>query len=286
MDAVVADDKVTGWQGDKVTEPGLLTVSPPHLVTLSSSDPRHDEITLAVLRRALAEPGDHRLFRSGKLAGLFPNRAGASAEAAREAVTTGLLETVRTEQKGKLVTEWVRVTPKGVAFVHDRDSPKAVIAELKEAVGATRAGVPGWLADARRELAGMSEKFERQADEILSRLDALTDRLDAALRRAEIAVPALSDGLRSVVPWASDALAHLDRRTATGLVGGCPLGVLFQAVQDKHPELTVPDFHAGLRRLHDTRTLTLTGTGGPPGADPDPEYAMILGSELCYFAER
>ena len=33
------------------------------------------EILLTALKAAIAESGEHRLFRSGKLAGLFPSRA-------------------------------------------------------------------------------------------------------------------------------------------------------------------------------------------------------------------
>jgi hypothetical protein len=58
---------------------------------------KRTELTLDALKRGIAEPGEHRLFRSGKLAGLFPSRAGVSAEAALAALTDGLLETVRTE---------------------------------------------------------------------------------------------------------------------------------------------------------------------------------------------
>jgi hypothetical protein len=44
------------------------------------------EILLDALKLALAEPGEQRLFRSGKLAGLFAGRTGVNAEAAtREA---------------------------------------------------------------------------------------------------------------------------------------------------------------------------------------------------------
>ena len=114
--------------------------------------PRTEHL-LEALKFAIAKPGEHRLFRSGKLAGLFPNRAGSSAEAALLAIREGLLETVRTETRGKIVTEWVRATPKAVGFVHDHDSPKSVLRELKELLDATRAGVPAWMAEAKQELA-------------------------------------------------------------------------------------------------------------------------------------
>ena len=44
-----------------------------------------DKVTEALvegLKQALAEPGEQRLFKSGKLTGLFPGRTGANAEAA------------------------------------------------------------------------------------------------------------------------------------------------------------------------------------------------------------
>src|SRR3954453_1425075 len=78
------------------------------------SNERRTELLLDGLKAAIAGAGEHRLFRFGRLAGLFPSRAGTSAEAAYLAVRHGLLETVRTETRGKLVVEWVRATPKGV----------------------------------------------------------------------------------------------------------------------------------------------------------------------------
>lgn len=270
-------------------EPARPSEAVPRLarpVPAPAPDSRRDALVLEAVRRAVTEPGEHRLFRSGKLPGLFPGRTGPGGQAAREALAAGLIETVRTEQKGKFVTEWVRATPRGVAHVHAHDSPNAVIAELQQAIGSTREGVPAWLAEARRELAALSDKFERQAADILARLDGLTDRLDAALRRMDLTAPAPGGELGALVPWGGDALAYLDRRATTGAAGACPLGELFRAVRETFPELTVPEFHAGLCRLHEARALTLAGAGGPPGVEPDPEFAVILGAELCHYANR
>src|SRR5712692_5192092 len=94
-----------------------------------------DKVTEALveaLKQALAEPGEQRLFKSGKLAGLFPGRSGANADAAARALRDGLLEIARSETKGKTVIEWVRVTPGGVQFLHDHESPLTVLRELRE----------------------------------------------------------------------------------------------------------------------------------------------------------
>jgi len=251
--------------------------------TLPVDAEKRIELTLDALKRAITEPGDHRLFRSGKLSGLFPSRVGASSEAALQALSEGLLETVRTELKGKIIVEWVRVTPRGVAFVHDRDSPKAILRELKDVLGASRAGVPAWMDDARRDMATASQRFEQQASAVLWRLDALAARVEAALRRVETAGPSVPSLVAKLVPWSDIALDYLDRRVAVGGSGPCPLSELFHVVQETSPKLTVPEFQNGLRRLHDVRALRLTATG--EGSN-DPEFAILIGATACYYATR
>ncbi len=46
---------------------------------------RTTELLLDALKRALAAPGEQRLYKSGKLEGLFPSRTGSAAEAAERA---------------------------------------------------------------------------------------------------------------------------------------------------------------------------------------------------------
>jgi hypothetical protein len=240
------------------------------------------EVLLAALRAALAAPGEHRLFRSGKLPGLFPSRVGESAEAALAALKDGLLETVRTETRGKMVTEWVTATPRTAPFVHEHDSPKAALLELKDVLTATRAGVPAWLDEARQEVARLSARFETHAVALLRRLDDLADRIDAAIRRSELRAPAVAESLAGVVPWAAWALESLDRRRSGGHGATCPLPELFTVVRSRYPELALPAFQEGLRRLHDARALLLrTAT-----EMPEPEHALLADGALMYLAER
>jgi hypothetical protein len=247
-------------------------------------DPRRTELLLDALKAAIGTPGEHRLFRSGKLAGLFPGRAGLSAEAAVFAVRAGLIETVRSETRGKVVTEWVRATPRAVAFVHEHDSPKSVLKELKAVLDAARSGVPAWMDAACAELTAVSARFEERATAMLQRLDDLAVRVEAALRRAEAKAPAVAEPVGRVVPWAVDALEYLDRRAAAGSAAACPLPELFHAVRVRFPALALPAFHDGLKRLHDVRAVRLA-----PSADgglTEPEYAVVVGGQLMYAAGR
>ncbi len=266
----------------------LIPSLPPHT---HAAGPRrteavpHLDLLLDALKIALADPREHRLFQSGKLPGLFRSRYGPPAEAALYAIKEGLFETVRTEAKGRLIVEWVRASPRGVGFVHDHDSPKAVLTDLKQLIGDTRGGVPLWMADVRTEIARLTTQFEERTREMTAKLDELARRVDAALRRIDTA-PKLADPVARLIPWGETALEYLDRRAAAGAGGPCSLAELFHAVRPEVPALTVPEFHDGLRRLHDTRAVRLCGSTAFPGLQADPEFAMLVGAELCSFVSR
>jgi hypothetical protein len=237
---------------------------------------------LDALKAAIATPCEHRLFRSGRLAGLFPSRAGTSSEAALLAIRDGLLETVRTEMRGKIIVEWVTSTPKAVAFVHENDSPNSVLRELKAVLDATRDGIPAWMREAKAELAELSGRFEEKATAVLKRLDDLADRVEAALRRAEAKTPAVAEPVGRLVPWAVDALEYLDRRKTGGAVGDCPLPELFHAVRAKWPDLNLSAFQDGVRRLADVRAVRLS----PSPEMAEPEYAVVAEGKLMYAVGR
>jgi hypothetical protein len=245
---------------------------------------KQTELLLDALKAGLAGPGEHRLFRWGKLSGLFPGRVGLPGETATAAIREGLMVITRTETKGKLVVEWVRVTPKGIEFVHDRDSPRAVLRELRYLLGTTTAGVPGWMEEARQDVAAASARFERRAGELLARLESLAGRVEDALRRAEAAPPALSDPMAKLVPWGVSALAYLDRRKASGAVGDCPLPELFQALAGDDPDLTPGSLQDGLRRLAETRAVRLVPAD--PEEIAEPEYAFVVDGMLVWGVGR
>ncbi len=243
---------------------------------------RRSELLHDGLKMAIATAGEQRLFRFGRLAGLFPSRAGLSAEAAGLALRMGLLESTRTEQRGKLVVEWVQATAKAVGYVHEHDSPKSVLRELKEVLQATRDGVPQWMHDAKAELADISFRFDARATAMLKRLDEVAERVESAIRRAESKAPSVAEPVGRVVPWAVDAMEYLDRRETGGALGDCPLPELFHAVRVKFPELPLPAFQDGVKRLHDVRAVRLA----PSPMMVEPEYAVVADGKLMYAASR
>src|SRR3954466_9682026 len=135
------------------------------------NDLEHDRISEALLhalRQALAgdagpRDGEQRLYRAGKLAGLFPGRAGSNGKAAAQALREGLLEVVRTETRGKTCIEWVRLTPQGVDFLHEHESPLRALEELRAVLKSNREAVPVWLESMRQELRQLSDRLEETA---------------------------------------------------------------------------------------------------------------------------
>jgi hypothetical protein len=245
-----------------------------------------EDLLITALKQALAEPGEQRLFRSGKLAGLFPGRTGASAEAAARALREGLFEVARTETKGKTSINWVKPTPRGVAFLHERESPVRVLRDLLDVLRANRDGVPGWLADIRQDLLGIGDRLADQTQRWSQRLEALAQRVEEALGRVNASAPQLSDGMAANLPWGLDALTYLFRRQAGGGAAECPLPELFLAVSQNHPGLTVKDFHDGLRRLHDRGALRLQAFTKPAEQLPEPEFALVDGASVYYYVAR
>jgi hypothetical protein len=238
------------------------------------------------LKQALAAPGEQRLFRSGKLPGLFASRAGVNAEAAGRALRDGLLEVLRTEAKGKTVTEWVRLTPKGVDFLHSHESPVRALEELYGVLKTTQDNIPVWMADLRRRLQELGTQLTEEVLNWTHRLEALSRRVEEALRRKEAAGPTLPDGVAQSTPWGLDALTYLDRRRGAGDVTPCPLPELFAALKEQHADLNLKDFHDGLRRLHDRAALRLLPFTGPENELNEPEYALLAGATTYYHVTR
>jgi hypothetical protein len=153
---------------------------------------------------------------------------------------------------------------------------------LKQVLDATRAGVPAWMEEAKAEAAALSAKFEERAAAILAKLNELSASVESALRRAETGGTGVAEPVSRVVPWAIEALEYLDRRATTGASGDCAMPELFHAVRVKFPDLTLPEFHDGLRRLHDVRAVRLSATDEMD----QPEYAMLAAGKLVYRVWR
>jgi hypothetical protein len=247
-----------------------------------ASDKISDALVQA-LKQAAAEPGEHRLFKSGKLPGLFPSRSGANAEAATRALQDGLLEVARTETKGKTAIEWVRLTPNGVEFLGQHQSPRRAVEELRAALQAARDGLPAWQQEVQGRIQELGGRLAEETQRFSQRLEGLSRRVEEALARLEEEKRQLPDGMADAVPWARAALDYLESRRTSGAGGDCPLPELFGALQRQHGDLSVAAFHEGLRRLQDGRAVRLLPFTGPDAELPQPEFALFDRAAVLYY---
>jgi hypothetical protein len=244
------------------------------------------EVLLEALKQAMAESVEQRLYKSGKLDGLFASRTGLNGEAADVAIRDGLLEIVRTEAKGKIAIEWVRATPRAAEFLQQHESPVQVLKDLQAILQTNRQSIPLWLAEMQRELDTLAKRIGEEAEKWTHRLESLGEQVAQALRRIEAAESPTPESGATNSTWAVDALGYLDRRRGNGVQGDCPLPELFGALRPRYQELSLPEFHDGLRRLQDRRALRLLPFAGSPSEMPEPEYALIDGNNVLYFAAR
>jgi len=237
-----------------------------------------DSILLDALRSAANNDGELRIYQTGKLHGFLPARTAAHTAAAAKALRDGLIEVTRSEYRGKMSTEWIRVTPKGIDFVVQHDSPARALDELRDVLRISADNLPVWVAQMRLELDALGKRFLGEVDQIGRRLDMLAIRVDAALERLD------KQRQGPAIPWAQPALDYLAGRGGVTGQPRCPLPELFAALRDRQFELRISDFHAGLRRMQAAGTLQLLPceTGHGPA---QPEYALPDGAAVLYYAQ-
>ncbi|MFO0877946.1 MAG: hypothetical protein U0840_11385 [Gemmataceae bacterium] len=246
---------------------------------------RVTEVLLEALRQALAVPGEHRLYRAGKLEGLFPGRSGVGGEAAERAMSQGLVQRTRVETRGKTEIDWVEIAPAGVDFLHRYESPLEALHELRASLRSSQGSLPGWLADMQTMLAEVDSRLRAESSRWQQRLEAMERRLADTLRRLEAASPLVPPEVLEAHVWAVDGLNYLDRRRAAGATGPCPLPELYDAIAKTHPNLELSAFQEGLRQLRQRRAIELR-----PLDDPEqmtrPEFALLDGDAVFYLALR
>ncbi len=240
-------------------------------------DPVHS-ILLDALRTAAGHAGELRLYRSGKLPGVLAARTAAHAQAATQALRDGLIEVVRTETRGKTTVEFVRVTPRGVDFVLQHDSPARAMDELRDVLALNAQQLPAWVAEMRQELDSLSRRVLDEVARIGQRLDRLAQHVETVLHHAaqtQQSAPA---------PWTQAAIEYLAGRHGMTGQATCPLPELYAALHARQFALAIKEFHTGLRRLQDdglVRLLPHAADGGPP----EPEFALPNDGAVLYYVE-
>lgn len=223
--------------------------------------------------------GEIPLYRRGKAPGLFAHRTRANADIASQAVADGLLEAARVESVGKTSVEWMRVTRKGFAYLLDSESPARALDELREALSINEQGLPKWAAELRGRIDELSTQVAAEVAAMRERLEQMSRTVAEAIERIE---QQRTQGPAAFVPWGHETLEFLGRRRQVGLGTRCPLADLYLALKEHYPELTIKEFHAGLRHLRDSKTIALLPSSSNDDT-PGPECALLDGASVYYY---
>src|SRR5262249_9121237 len=156
--------------------------------------------------------------KSGKLPGIFISRVGISAEAAARALRDGLIEVTRTETKGKTITEFARVTSKGIDFIHEQESPARAMDELRAVLKMTEEGIPVWMTDIRQQLNALGTRLTEEVQAVTRRLEVLSQRVLESLRRHDATRPTVPEDAAAQVPWGQEVVNFLERRRESGVI--------------------------------------------------------------------
>jgi hypothetical protein len=262
------------------------------------------------LTRAASESTGLPLYASKADPGLFPNTAAAKS-AAQKCLSDNLVCVVAPDARGKTARDLYGLTEKGWEFLLAAVNPKQVLEDFVRVLEARRGEVGELLDTARRmadSLQGLKDAVSRVLPSVsAARLPANPDRqvggVNRECERTGLTTPDLTVGVRQQVApdltvevHSDNALAVLDAPPALDLAPAvlayladrtgatdCPLPELFRAVSSVDA-LTIGSFHDCLRQLHAAGTLTLTAWPGPLYEMPDPQYALLIGHGIAYYA--
>lgn len=227
------------------------------------------------LTRAATTPQGVPLFGQRKTPGLFARNAAAQT-AARRCLDTGYLQVVGVETKGKTAFDLCTITEKGVAFLLRQTSPQSVLDSLTHAVTAQGTLTPQLAA----EMQSCQETYaalEQQVGHLVTHLHqpAATNGVAPSLNGNGQA-PAQVDWRGLIVPflhaWQTQR-PHQD----------CPLPELYRHLCRQHPDLTIGQFHDGLRALFAAGQVRLYPWTGPLHELPEPALALLVGHAVAFY---
>lgn len=247
---------------------------------MAKTTPDIQSVALTELAKALADPTPRLLLGTASVPGFFKGSAQATRAAAKLCEERQWL--VPSEEwvgKGRTRKQKYRLSPAGVEAVL-RHSETAVL-------------LRGLATDLRKQ-SDTLQSMQDQIGQLLSHRRPLADvvaqlalrveppDVEAVLRRLQTpspaAPPAAADWQEQVVRLAAEQRQRDRFQPAT-------LPQLFAQLRQTRPELTLGQFHDGLRRLRDQGRIRLTPYTRALATIADAGAALFLDGEVMYYVE-
>ncbi len=233
------------------------------------------QLVLTALSRALAEPDGAPLYSGKGLPGLFASTP-LGRQAAQRCKDEGYLHTLRTEVQGKTALEFCTLTEKGRAYLLTELNPRHVLEDLLRALEARHAQAS--------ELVHLARQMQHTLDGLKTTTETVLQQLPP-VHASSIATTA-NPSRNGHPDWKAQVLSFLNRWHAASPSEDCPLPELYRQLLLHTPELTIGQFHDGLRELNAGGQICLHPWTGPLYLLPEPPFALLVGHEIAYYANR
>ncbi len=241
------------------------------------------QLLLDALAAAAADPAGLPLFKAKGEPGLFPATA-AGKPVAQKALADGLLALVPATglRPGR---ETAGITPRGLDALAAHASPKQVLEDFVRAVERREADVRS-LATETGRLADAFAGLKATLAAILPRVTADRPGVNGRHPQESAGMPAtVTAPPRGGVDLVGPILARLSDWAASAAAGqDCPLPDLFRSLSTLADPPTIGTFHDCLRALADAHRVYLHPWTGPLYTLPEPEYALLSGHNVAYYA--
>ncbi|WP_143302152.1 hypothetical protein [Candidatus Entotheonella palauensis] len=235
---------------------------------------------LEALEHACAEPTPLKLHGTKANPGIFLSKAAAAQAASDRCLDDGLLQKAGEVKKGRTTTELYTITPKGVEYVLQR----AMVPRLLDAMLNA--------AERNNQLVGQCqqslEMVQKQTQHLQSVVEQVASRVqppdvEQILQRLVQHRPNLQPVAEA--SGAADILSQIQAHRVHSPLHSCPLPDLFRQCQQQAPDLTIGQFHDDLRRLARENRIRLLPFTQALYLLEEPEYALLWGREIMYYAD-
>jgi hypothetical protein len=242
-----------------------------------------EQMVLEALERALADPTPRKMHGTKAKPGIFLSASAAAKAAASQCLERGLVRQIGQQGAGTKVTSVFGITPAGVALVLERSPMPRLLAAMLDATDRTAQSVAQCkqtLDVVAQHASDLRLAFEQAATRIRP-LD-----LAEVLRTVPAAEAAASNApVRRTEGLDEYLIAFVHASKARTPLQPVTLPDLFRHASAKVGSLSIGQFHDSMRRLAGQEQLRLLPYTQAMYQLAEPEYALILGREVMYYAE-
>lgn len=244
---------------------------------------------LEALACLIGDSSPRVMHGSKTVAGVFPGASAAYKAAAKVCLERDWLEPVgQTTGKGKNQSLY-RLSVAGLQAVLEQNDPGKLLHGLRDQVSQLQnrtAELTGFVRDKLVELSG-------QVGSLGSNMEQLTLVIEQAAKRVKpIDVMQMSQPAPEVqsngagdVGWHDEVIELVKEQKQQNSFQRLTLPQLFSMLRIKHPQLTLGQFHDGLRKLQDDRRIRLGPFTQALATIDDPRTALFLDREVKYYVD-